>query len=560
MYVLSGFVLIIVAWFIYDKYIQRSHQLLINYPIIGRGRYLMEALREPFRQYFGSENFYDSSDKVAWVYRAAKEIPNYTAFSPDHPLPTPKFLIKHALSPLNTDEVNDDFSITFGEDTANPFITKSIIFRSAMSDGAISPEGTRAFSVGSKTGNFPINTGEGSLTTNFLTTLETYDDKYCTVVKIEGPNAFMQKIISFFINKKIAISYLEKKLLPNKESDTFIYDRNNNAFFRPNWDADLEHFPTSVPEELPDIIFQMSSGLYGVRDKDGKFSEDRYQKTMRFCKMTEIKLAQGAKQTGGKLLGAKVSEAIAYYRGIEAGKSIFSPNRFPFAKTVSDLCDFIGRLKDLSDKPVGIKIVISSRDNIEPIVAEMKKRIDEGKNSYPNYINVDGGNGGSGTAPILLMERVGIDMKSAIYLTDKILKEYNIRDKVKIASAGKILNPDDIIIASSLGSDFVGIARGFMMSAGCIRARMCHGLGGHVCPVGLATQDISKRRSFLVFRNAKKIANYHKNLLLEIKTILAIMGIKTFSELRNNHIQYLDKNNKIHQNMSSLFDDRLGEK
>jgi glutamate synthase domain-containing protein 2 len=98
-----------------------------------------------------------------------------------------------------------------------------------------------------------------------------------------------------------------------------------------------------------------------------------------------------------------------------------------------------------------------------------------------------------------------------------------------------------------------------MMSAGCIRARMCHGLGTHVCPIGLATQDINKRRSFLVFRNAKKIANYHKNLLLEIKTILAIMGIKKFSELRNNHILYLDKNDKIHQNMNSLFDYRLDE-
>ena len=559
MYILVGFVLIMVAWFIYDKYIQRSHQLLINYPILGRGRYVLEALREPFRQYFGSENFYDSSDKVAWVYRAAKEVPNYTAFSPDHPLPRPKFLIKHALSPLNSEEVEDDFSITFGEDTLNPFITKSIIFRSAMSDGAISPEGTRAFSIGAKIGNFPINTGEGSLTTNFLTTLTTYDDKYCSVVRVEGFNAFIQKVLSTFTNKKIAISYLEKRILPNKESDTFIYDRASNAFFRPNWKADLEHYPTEVPEELPDIIFQMSSGLYGVRDENGKFSEDRYQKTMRFCKMTEIKLAQGAKQTGGKLLGSKVSEAIAYYRGIEPGKSVFSPNRFPFAKTATELCDFVGRLKDLSGKPVGIKIVISSRDNIEPIVAEMKKRIEAGKNSYPSYINVDGGNGGSGTAPVLLMERVGVDMKSAIYLTDKVLKEYGIRDKIKIASAGKILNPDDIIIASSIGSDFVGIARGFMMSAGCIRARMCHGLGNHVCPVGLATQDISKRRSFLVFRNAKKVANYHKNLLLEIKTILAIMGIKRFSQLKSNNIQYLDKDDNIQQDMPKLFNHRLDD-
>lgn len=558
-YVYIAIIVFFILWFVYDKYIQRSHQLLINYPIIGRGRYLLEALREPFRQYFGSEDFYQSSDKVSWVYKAAKNVPNYKAFSPDQPFSKPKFLIKHALAPLNTDEVEHDFSVTFGEETKQPFKTNSVIGRSAMSDGAISPEGTRAFAIGAKKGNFPINTGEGSLTTNFLTTLTQYDSNYCTVIKIEGFNEVLHKIMSFFLNKKVAISYLEKKLLPKKETDTFIYDREQNAFFRPNWESDFKHFPKKIPEELPDIIFQMSSGLYGVRDENGEFSEDRYKKTMAFCKMTEIKLAQGAKQTGGKLLAEKVSESIAYYRGIEAGKSVFSPNRFPFAKTAEDLCEFVGRLKKLSGKPVGVKIVISSRDNVEPIIAEAKKAIDKGEISYPSFINVDGANGGSGTAPVILMERVGISMQTSIYLVDKVLKEYGIRDKIKIIAAGKILNPDDVIIASAIGADFVGIARGFMMSAGCIRARMCHGLGGHVCPVGLATQDISKRRSFLVFRNAGKVANYHHNLLEELKVILAIMGVKHFSELNQSHIQHLNKEDKVTQDIAKLFDYRLDE-
>ncbi len=118
----------------------------------------------------------------------------------------------------------------------------------------------------------------------------------------------------------------------------------NHHFYRPNWDAPLEAFPTEVPEDMPDIIFQISSGLYGARDKEGKFNPERYQKVMKFCRMTEIKIAQGAKQTGGKLTGSKVTPAIAYYRNVEPYKDVFSPNRFPYANTIEELFDFIGEV------------------------------------------------------------------------------------------------------------------------------------------------------------------------------------------------------------------------
>jgi len=153
---------------IYDKYIQREHQLLINYPFIGRFRYFFEALREPFRQYFGDEDFYESKDKVDWVYNASKNNTGFASFSSTQPQPNPKFLIKHSNIVLNDDEIKDNFSVTFCKNKKHPFISKSIIGRSAMSDGAISPEGTRAFVKGAYMGNFPINTGEGSLTTNFF--------------------------------------------------------------------------------------------------------------------------------------------------------------------------------------------------------------------------------------------------------------------------------------------------------------------------------------------------------------------------------------------------------
>lgn len=164
------FFLLGVVVFVYDKFIQREDQLLINYPLIGRMRYLFYLLRDPMRQYFGDEKFYESFDKVKWVYDSAEGKSAYTSFSPGQPQKSARLSIKNVNCVLNTEDVSDDFSVVFGENSLNPFITKSVFGRSAMSDGAISPEGTRAFSKGAYLGKFPINTGEGSLTSNFLYT------------------------------------------------------------------------------------------------------------------------------------------------------------------------------------------------------------------------------------------------------------------------------------------------------------------------------------------------------------------------------------------------------
>jgi len=543
--------------FIYDKFIQRKHQLLINYPIIGRMRYFFEALREPFRQYFGDEKFYESKDKVDWVYKAANDLAGYASFSPTQPQDNPKFLMKHSNSPLNDDEVNKEFSVTFGEDREIPFISKTIIARSAMSDGAISPEGTRAFVKASYDGMFPINTGEGSLTTNFFFTHKDHHDSYMDRVSIQGFNKKIFKTIRFFFNNYVAIKYFRKKLLDKKELDTYIFDQDKYEFFRPNWKAPLENFPKTVPADMPDIIFQMSSGLFGVRDPDGNFDDERYQKTMAFCKMTEIKLAQGAKQTGGKLAAEKVSDSISYYRNVPAHKAVISPNRFPFANSVVELFDFVAKLQKLSHKPVGIKIVISSREGFEEFASEMKKRNENNTAGIPDFISIDGGDGGSATAPLFLMDRVGFHVNDAIHIADNVLKEFGVRDKVKLIAASKILTPDDIAVAMALGADFIYSARGFMMSAGCIRARMCSGHGSHQCPVGLATQDKKLRSAYLVYKHANKTANYHKNLLAGVRTILAVMGLKDVKNLTKDHLTFIDKNGFIYTNIDRYLDKKI---
>ena len=549
----------LVVLFIYDRYVQRKHQLIINYPIIGRFRYFFEALREPLRQYFAEETFYESRDKIDWVYKAAKNVPNYQSFSVAQPFSGSRFIVKHSINVKNDDEVSDDLSVVFGEKREIPFKAKSPIVRSAMSDGALSPEAVRAFSLGALNGDFTLNTGEGSLTSNHLYTLKPDLDnaKYLEIVKGTPFAQNVFNIIDKVFNRNYAIKIYRKILLHNmRESNTFIYNEENNILFRPNWNAPLEDFPKEVPNSLPDMIFQMSSGLYGVRDEKGNFDEERYAKVMSFCRMTEIKIAQGAKQTGGKLSGSKVSVDIAYYRGIEEGKDLFSPNRFPYADSTENLFDFIGKLQEISKKPVGLKIVVSDANVVDEIFASAYVRKQAGL-PLPDFISVDSGEGGSATAPLELMESVGLNTTNALYIVDSLLRKHNLRDDVKIIASGKLLTPDDMIITMSMGADAVGIARGFMMSGGCIRARMCSGYGSHQCPVGMATQDPKKRASYLVIKKGEEIANYHVNLLKGMKTMLAIMGFEKISQLSKKNLSYKSSNGEIYFDIDKYFKQKL---
>jgi len=554
----SIMIVILLLWFFYDRFVQRDHGLLINYPIIGRLRYLFEAVREPFRQYFGDEYIFDSRDKIEWVYKAAHGKSNFISFSPENPQKNPKFMLKHAFAPLNESEVDKSFSITFGAKREKPFITKSIISRSGMSDGSISPEGTQAFAIGALRGQFPINTGEGGLTTNFLVTHRSYNSDYMQVIHLSKNQITLFDIIRSLFNTSFAIRILKRVCLSHGHQDTYNFDREKYCFYRVDWSASLDKFPSQVPTDVPDIILQMGSGLYGVRDEHGDFDEERYRKVLTFCKMTEIKLAQGAKQTGGKLTKNKVTEAIAYYRGVEPHKDLFSPNRFPHANTVEELFDFVEKLQKLSSKPVGFKIVISDKEGFEPIAKAIKKRLSLGKVT-PDFISIDGGEGGSATAPIELMERVGLNIKDALFLANEVLKEQGVREHIKLIASGKVLTPDNVVIMMALGADLVSIARGFMLSAGCIRAKVCSGAGSHQCPVGLATQDKTKRKAYIVHKYAPMVENYHANLVKNIKMILAVMGLKNVSELNQKHLMLVDESGNLRHDIQRVMDKKISK-
>ncbi|MEN4053407.1 MULTISPECIES: FMN-binding glutamate synthase family protein [Sulfurimonas] len=562
MFLMKAFVILILALsiviFIYDRYIQRENQLLINYPLIGRLRYLFYALRNPMRQYFGDEQFYDSFDKVKWVYDSAERRSAYASFSPGQPQKSARLAIKNANCVLNTEDVSNNFSVTFGENSPKPFVTHSVFGRSAMSDGAISPEGTRAFTKGAYLGRFPINTGEGGFTSNFL-----YTHKYtreCKFFEIYEGTFFAKsvyKTLKFLLNGAIAQKVYRHMVVLCGAADSYLFDKEEILFYRVDWSAPLDVFPSEIPDDIPDTILQIGSGLYGVRDTDGNFDEERYKKTMRFCRMTEIKMAQGAKQTGGRLLAEKVSEEIAYYRGVEAHKDLFSPNKFPFANSLEELFDFVGRLKKLSDKPVGVKIVISSKENFAEYASLIQKRVQQNSDAYPDFLTIDGGDGGSGAAPLEMMMSVGMTIAKALYIVESALHEAGVREKVKIIASEKVLTPDDAIVLFGLGADYVAIARAFMMSAGCIRARECSGAYGRSCPVGLATQDKKKRASFLVEKKARNIASYHAQLLAGIRQLLAVVGVDELAKLDKSKLIFKDQTGKTYMDVDCYFVEAL---
>ena len=542
-------VMILVA--IYDRFIQRKNQLLINFPLIGRMRYFFYMLRNPMRQYFGDETFYDSFEKLEWINKVSHGENPYLSFSLSKPYGNQKTLFRHANFVRELHEVQGDFSVLFGKNRNVPYTSKSIIGRSAMSDGAVSPEGTRAYSRGAFNGHFPINTGEGGLTSNFLATLNLKDCENAYLERKEGTwfAKSVYKIMRFFTNREISQRLYRRMVVRQKDRGSFIFDRTKLVYFRIDWSRELDLFPQSIPVGVPDITFQMGSGLYGVRDEQGNFDDELYQKVMRFCCMTEVKLAQGAKQTGGKLLATKVSDDIAYYRGIPAHKDLISPNRFPYATDMETFFDFIERLQKLSDKPVGFKIVISSRENFETYAKALKERVSQGKDIV-DFITIDGGDGGSATAPLEMMSKIGLPIREALLIINDVLKEYELREHIKIIASEKVLTPDDVIEMLCHGADFINIARGFMISAGCIRARECSGANGRDCPVGLNTMNEAKRSKYLVIEKSKHIAYYHHQLLHGVRSLLAVMGKKHINELHMDDL--IIRSEKIDENKTSL--------
>ncbi len=241
-----------------------------------------------------------------------------------------------------------------------------------------------------------------------------------------------------------------------------------------------------------DLIMQIGPGLFGVRDREGNFSWDALKEKSEIpeVKAFEIKLAQGAKTRGGHIDAEKVTEEIARIRMVEPFKSIDSPNRFREFSDLPSLFDFIEKIREHSGKPVGMKVVIGSHHEAEELAMAIKET---GKG--PDFITIDGGEGGTGASYQELADSVGLPIQSALPLVDHALRKHGVRDRLKLIASGKLFSPDRIAIALAMGADLVNVARAFMITVGCIQALQCQ---SNACPVGVATTDPDLQKGLVI--------------------------------------------------------------
>ena len=281
-----------------------------------------------------------------------------------------------------------------------------------------------------------------------------------------------------------------------------------------------------------DIIFQIGTAKNGVRDLEGRLSDDKLKEVAahEHVRMFELKLSQGAKPgKGGILPAAKVSAEIAAIRGIRVGEAAISPNRHLDINSNSNLLDSINHIRTVTGKPVGFKAAIGAYGWLEDLCSEILER---GKESAPDFITVDSGDGGTGAAPMPLIDDMGLPLYESLPLVVDTLIKYGLRDRIKVFASGKLVTPKDVAWALCMGADFCNSARGFMFALGCIQALQCN---KNTCPTGITTHDKKLQSGLVVEQKIDRVANYAKNMLYEVGVIAHSCGVRRPRELRRFH-------------------------
>lgn len=304
-------------------------------------------------------------------------------------------------------------------------------------------------------------------------------------------------------------------------------------------------------ESGADIVFQIGTGKFGVRKPEGGFDEDKLRSVAAHdaVKMFEIKLSQGAKPgKGGILPGAKVTQEIADIRGLKAGQDAISPNRHPEVNSVGDLLDMIGYVRDVTGKPVGFKAVIGAYGFFESLCEEVLKR---GVESAPDFVTIDSADGGTGAAPMSLIDNMGMPVRESLPRVVDMLRKHGLKDRVKVCASGKMINPSEVAWAFCTGADFVNSARGFMFALGCIQALQCN---KNTCPTGITTHNAKLQFGLDPVSKAERVASYAKNMEKEVGIIAHSCGVAEPRLLKRHHARIvLDNGRSV--SMNELYPD-----
>jgi len=285
-------------------------------------------------------------------------------------------------------------------------------------------------------------------------------------------------------------------------------------------------------EHAGNLVWNIGSGYFGCRDANGHFSETEFEKRANLpnVKMIELKLSQGAKPgQGGILPGPKVTQEIADARGVPVGVDCNSPAAHSAFSTPIELMHFIQRLRNLAKgKPVGFKLCIGHPWEWFAIAKAMLET-----GITPDFIVVDGAEGGTGAAPVEFADHMGVPMKEGLRLVHNTLVGIGLRSQIRIGAAGKIISGFDVLRTLALGADWCNSARGFMFAIGCIQAQACH--TGR-CPTGVATQDPIRQKALVVEDKSDRVKNFHHNTLLALAELLEAAGITHPQLLRAHHV------------------------
>ncbi|MDT8388700.1 MAG: FMN-binding glutamate synthase family protein [Thiogranum sp.] len=442
---------------LHDRF-QHKHTVRRNFPLFGRGRWIMEWLRPYVRQYL-----LESDTDGAPINRMFRNVVYQRAKNELDTVPfgtrvdtyrTGYEWIGHSLSAIAVNEIDEDAMRirVGGPDCTRPY-SASVLNISAMSFGALSRNAVLALSRGAASGKFYHNTGEGGISPYHL-------------------------------------------------------------------------------EGGADLVWQIGTGYFGCRDEQGHFAPGPFQEqaALEAVKMIEIKLSQGAKPGHGGILPAdKNTPEIARIRGVLAGTQIDSPPTHTAFDSPLGLVRFIARLRELADgKPIGIKLAIGRRSEF---IAICKAMVETG--ITPDFITVDGGEGGTGAAPLEYANSIGMPLREALAFADDCLIGYGLREQVRIIASGKILTGFHMVKNLALGADICNSARGMMLALGCVQSLVCN---TNHCPTGVATQDPHLMRGLVVPDKADRVRNFHAKTMHAAVDIIASAGLWHTAELNRTHI------------------------
>ena len=448
--------LILFGTALYDA-TQKKHAILYNFPLIGRGRWTIEALRPYLQQYI-----LETDTGGAPISRMLRTIVYQRAKNSRETIPFGTQLdtyedgyewIGHSLSAREVGEMDSDPRVVIGGKNCKQPYRASILNISAMSFGSLSKNAILALNKGARKGGFYHNTGEGGLTP---------------------------------------------------------YHLQNGG----------------------DIVWQIGTAYFGCRTTDGQFDPDAFRQKacLPEVKMIEIKLSQGAKPGHGGILPAyKNTPEVAKIRGVEPGVQVDSPPRHSAFSTPIEMLEFVQQLRQLSDgKPIGIKLALGRKSEF---VAMCKAMVET--KILPDFITVDGGEGGTGAAPLEYTNSIGFPLREALAFVDDCLIGYDLRKEIKIIASGKIITAFQIAKNLSLGADICNSARGMMLALGCVQSLSCN---TNRCPTGVATQDPKLTKGLDITDKSERVYRFHNKTIHALMDILSSTGHIDTTELNRTHI------------------------